>query len=72
MWAEEVGGVCYPDDGHAACDLAGGDCSPMTADGLDNRGPHATVNDAVRLLMSFIDVDIPHDSRRCQLVDSEP
>jgi hypothetical protein len=72
MGTEEVGGVRHTDDGHAAGDLAGSDRGPMTTDGLDYRGPHATVNDSVRLLMSFIDIDVSHDSRRCQLFDSEP
>jgi hypothetical protein len=72
MGTEEVGGVRHADHGHAASSLVGSDCGPMTADGLNYRGPHATVNDAVRLLMSFIDIDISHHSRRCQLVDSEP
>ena len=61
-----------PTTAMTARDLVGGDRGPMTTDGLNDRGPHATVNDAVRLLMSFIDVDISHDSRRRHFVDSEP
>ncbi len=72
MRTEEVGGVRHADDGHAARNFVGGDSRPMTADGLNYRGPHATVDDAVRLLMPFIDVDISHDSCRRQLVDPEP
>ena len=71
MRTEEVGGVRHADHGHAARSLVGSDCGPVTTDGLYDRGPHATMDNAIRLLMSFIDIDISNDSRRCQLVDPE-
>jgi len=72
MRTEEVGGVRHPDHGHAARSLVGSECGPVTPYGLDDRGPNTTVNDAVRLLVSFINVDISNDSRGCQFFDPEP
>jgi hypothetical protein len=71
MRTEEIGGVRHADDSHAARDLAGRDRGPMTAHGLNYRGPYAAVNDAVRLLVPFIDIDVSHDPRWSHLLDSE-
>jgi hypothetical protein len=71
MWTEEVGGVRHADDGHTACHLVSGDRCSMTANGFNDGGPNAAVNDSVGLLVPFIDINISNDSRRRQLLDAQ-